>query len=92
MNTKTKYLTKGHAAKVWIRRHARSLGGGWFYVGKPKRGIRIQGRENVANKLIREGKLKVNCKCRWLIGDAPIAVKTRKHCKRCPAQFVNGKG
>ncbi len=83
VNTKTKYLTKSHAAKVWLRKHAQTLGGGWFYVGEPKRGIRIQGRGNVADKLIREGKLKVNCTCEWR--------KERKFCSTCPAQFVADK-
>lgn len=80
LNTKTKYLTKSHAAKAWLRKHARALGGGWFELpGK----ARIQGRRNVADKLIREYKLKVNCTCHWkrLQGDI-------RHCGTCPAQFV----
>lgn len=82
-DTKTKYLTKSHAAKVWLRKNAKTLGGGWFLSFG---GQRIQGRKNVADRLISDGKLRVNCICRWkkLTGDI-------RHCGSCPAQFVEGK-
>lgn len=82
MNTETKYLTKSHAAKVWIRKHARALGGGWFLAFG---GVRIQGREKVADRLIRRERLKVNCECGWL------GSYGKRFCSTCPAQFLADK-